>query len=123
MAQRANELYESFEKAETYYNLGALKHFNFMEKHVIHKWNTCFNEFEPKLSNSNTAKICNETTTTVRDFITSLGRNTICIDDIRSILSNKHKFRVIYTDNDTYLAKDPDFEPSEEVTGEGLFQW
>jgi glycosyltransferase involved in cell wall biosynthesis len=123
MAQRANELYGSFEKAETYYNLGALKHFNFIEKHVIHKWNTCFNEFEPKLSNSNTAKICNETTTTVRDFITSLGRNTICIDDIRSILSNKHKFRVIYTDNDTYLAKDPLFEPTEEVTGEGLFQW
>ena len=123
MDQRANELYSSFEKAETYYNLGALKHFNFMEKQVFHKWNTCFHEFEPKLSNSNTAKICNETNTTVKDFIKSLGRNTICIDDIRSILSNKHKFRVIYTDNDTYLAKDPLFEPTEEVTGEGLFQW
>lgn len=121
MAQRANELYGSFEKAETWYNLGSLEHANFMEKRVFGKWNDCFNEFNPKQSNSNTAKICNETTVKLQDYIRDLGRKVICIDDIRSVLTNKHKFRVIYTDDDTYLTKDPSFEPQEEV--ESLFTW
>jgi glycosyltransferase involved in cell wall biosynthesis len=121
MAERAKQLYDSFEKAETYYNLGALKHFTFMEKQVFHKWNDCFHKFEPKLSNSNTAKICSETTTTHSDFIKKLDRKIICIDDVRSVLANKHKFRVIYTDNNTYLTKDPAFEPEEQA--ESLFSW
>jgi hypothetical protein len=45
----------------------------------------------------------------------------LCIDDIKSVLANKHKFRIIYTDNDTYLTKDPVFEPEEE--GEDLFSF
>jgi hypothetical protein len=121
MAERAKQLYDSFEKAETYYNLGALKHFNFMEKQVFHKWNDCFQNFVSRNSNSNTAKICNETTVKLKDYITALGRKIICIDDIRSVLTNKHKFRVIYTDNDTYLTKDPAFEPEEQA--ESLFSW
>lgn len=123
MAERAKQLYDSFEKAETYYNLGAIKHFNIMENHVFHKWNDCFHKFETKTSSSNTAKICNETTVRLEDYITKLGRNIICIDDIRSVLTNKHKFRVIYTDIDTYLSKDPLFEPKEEATGKSLFEF
>jgi glycosyltransferase involved in cell wall biosynthesis len=122
MAKSAQELYDSFEKPETWYNLGSLDHAKQQEDSVFHKWNSCFREFQPKLSNSNTAKICNETTITHSDFIENLGRSVICIDDVRSVLTNKHKFRVIYTDNDTYLTKDPVFEPAEE-TSEELFQW
>jgi hypothetical protein len=122
MAQRAKELYDSFEKAETYYNLGTLKHFNIMEKQVFHKWNDCFHQFNTKQSNTNTAKICNETTIKLQDYIRDLGRKVICIDDIRSVLTNKHKFRVIYTDEDTYLTKDPSFEPTEE-SNESLFSF
>ncbi len=121
MAQRAIELYDSFEKAETYYNLGALKHFNITENNVFHKWNKCFTDFKPKESNTNTAKICNETAVKLQDYIKDLSRKVICIDDIRSVLTNKHKFRVIYTDKDTYLTKDPSFEPKEQE--ESLFQW
>lgn len=123
MAQRAKELYYSFEKAETWYNVESLKHAQFMEKKVFHKWNDCFSEFSARTSNSNTAKICNETTVTVKDFITGLERKVICIDDIRSVFTNKHKFRVIYTDEDTYLTKDPSFEPVEEETGMSLFEF
>jgi hypothetical protein len=123
MVDRANQLYDSFEKAETWYNLGALNHAIIIENHVFHKWNDCFHKFEQKQSNSNTAKICSETTTTVSAFIESLGRKIICIDDIRSVLANKHKFRVIYTDTDTYLTKDPSFEPVEEVAGASLFEF
>jgi glycosyltransferase involved in cell wall biosynthesis len=122
MAQRAKELYDSFDKAETWYNLESLKHANQQEANVFRKWNECFNEFKSKESNSNTAKICSETTTTHKDFIQQLGRKLICIDDVRSVLTNKHKFRVIYTDDDTYLTKDPSFEPVVEVKEE-LFQW
>ena len=122
MASKAKELYDIFEKAERWYNLGSLQHAQEQEATVFHKWNTCFNTFESKQSNSNTAKICNETTIKHVDFISGLNRSIICIDDVRSVLTNKHKFRVIYTDEDTYLTKDPSFEPIEETEGLSLFE-
>ena len=79
--------------------------------------------FESKQSNSSTAKILQNDTVKYSDFIKDLGRKIICIDDCRSALTNRSKFRVIYTDNDTYLTKDPSFEPTEEVTGASLFQF
>jgi hypothetical protein len=122
MATKAKELYDIFEKAERWYNLGSLQHAREQEAVVFHKWNECFNDFESKKSNSNTAKICNETTITHKEFIDNLNRSIICIDDVRSVLSNKHKFRIIFTDNDTYLTKDPSFEPIEETEGLLLFE-
>jgi glycosyltransferase involved in cell wall biosynthesis len=123
MASKAKELYDIFEKADRWYNLGSLEHARGHEASIFNKWMECFRDFEPKQSNSNTAKICSENTIKHLDFITDLGRSIICIDDVRSILTNKHKFRVIYTDNDTYLTKDPNFEPFEELTGENLFEF
>ena len=122
MASKAKELYDIFEKAERWYNLGSLEHAQQQETAVFHKWNECFNSFECKKSNTNTAKICNENTIKHVDFISDLNRSIICIDDVRSILTNKHKFRVIYTDDDTYLTKDPNFEPEEETEGLALFE-
>jgi glycosyltransferase involved in cell wall biosynthesis len=122
MAQRTKELYELFPTAESWYNVESLSHGQFMERRVFGKWNDCFSEFCSKQSNSNTAKICTETTVKLQDYVRGLKRNIVCIDDIRSVLTNKHKFRVIYTDNDTYLTKDPTFEPTEEVTGLSLFE-
>jgi len=122
MAEKAKELYDIFEKAERWYNLGSLQHAQSQESSVFNKWNTCFNTFEAKQSNNNTAKICNETTITHKEFIDNLGRSVICIDDVRSVLTNKHKFRIIFTDSDTYLTKDPSFEPSEETEGLSLFE-
>ena len=123
MAIKAKELYDVFEKAERWYNLGSLQHAQEQEAGVFHKWMECFRNFEPKQSNTNTAKICNENTIKHVDFISELDRSIICIDDVRSVLTNKHKFRVIYTDNDTYLTKDPSFEPIEEETGLSLFSF
>ena len=122
MASKAKELYDIFEKAERWYNLGSLEHAQEQEATVFHKWNNCFNDFESKKSNTNTAKICNENTVKLVDFISDLNRSIICIDDVRSVLTNKHKFRVIYTDDDTYLTKDPSFEPIEEVESLSLFE-
>ena len=123
MAEKAKELYGIFEKADRWYNLGSLQHAQEQEASIFGKWMECFKDFDPKQSNANTAKICNETTIKHVDFISGLGRSIICIDDVRSVLANRHKFRVIYTDNDTYLTKDPSFEPFEELTGEDLFEF
>jgi glycosyltransferase involved in cell wall biosynthesis len=132
MASKAKELYNIFEKAERWYNLGSLQHAQEQESTVFHKWNDCFNNFTPKQSTSETAKIAKETTVECREFIKQLrGKNpkntfddgssfNICIDDVRSALSNKHKYRVIYTDDVTWLTKDPLFKPKEK---ESLFQW
>lgn len=120
MAERAKQLYDSFDTAEKWYNLESLKHAQFMEKNVFHKWNECFHEFKPKQSNNSTAKILDNITVKYNDYIKDLGRKVICIDDVRSVLTNKHKYRIIYTDDNTYLSKDPSFWPTEE-TNESLF--
>lgn len=117
------EAYNNYDTAEKWYANGHLEVFKAQEDQVFHHWNECFGSFAGKQSNSSTAKICNETTVKYADFITALKRNIICIDDVRSVLTNRHKFRVIYTDKDTWLTKDPSFEPSEEVVGLGLFEF
>lgn len=123
MAERAKQLHGSFSDAEAWYNIGSLDHAKSQEAKVFHKWNSCFNMFQPKQSNSNTAKILENTTVKYSDYIKNLGRKIICIDDCRSALTNRSKFRIIYTDNDTYLTKDPSYEPQDEETGESLFSF
>jgi len=122
MVETVLDLYNNVPDAKTWYANNILEVYQSKENDVFHKWNECFNKFTSKQSNSNTAKICEETTVKYIDFTNSLGRRLLCIDDIKSVLTNKHKFRIIYTDNDTYLSKDPTFEPEEE-TSEALFQW
>ena len=114
--------YDMFANSSDWYGKGSLQYTQQKESTVFHIWNSCFNDFKPKQSNSNTAKILDFGTVKYSEFIESLGRNLICIDDTRSVLTNKHKYRIIYTDNDTYLTKDPTFEPEEEITGLGLFE-
>ena len=121
MAEDVKDAYHSYPTAKSWYDKNALQDTQNLEAGVFHKWNECFNEFAPKQSNSNTAKILEHTTVKHSDYIKNLNRSLICIDDIRSVLTNKHKYRVIYTDNDTYLTKDPSFEPIEEITGASLF--
>jgi len=122
MVETVLDLYNNVPDAKTWYANNILEVYQSKENDVFHKWNECFNKFTSKQSNSNTAKICEETTVKYIDFTNSLGRRLLCIDDIKSVLTNKHKFRIIYTDNDTYLSKDPTFEPVEEVTGLSLFE-
>ena len=124
MAEDIKAAYNQYPTSKSWYAVyDSVKHFNIHEEAVFHKWNHCLDEFESKQSNTNTAKICDETTVKYADFIAALGRRVICIDDIRSVLANKRKFRIVYTDKDTWLTKDPSFEPKEEVTGMGLFEF
>ena len=122
MVKDVLDVYNIFDTAKSWYDKNALQDTQQKEKGVFHKWNKCFNDFDPKQSNSNTAKILENTTVKHSEYIKDLGRNLICIDDVRSVLTNKHKYRIIYTDDDTYLTKDPAFEPTEEVEGLSLFE-
>ena len=122
MAETVLELYNTITTAKTWYDTGILAQYRDIESKVFHKWYSCFNEFTVKESNVNSAKICSETTIKLCDYISNLNRSVICIDDIRSVLTNKHKFRVIYTDQDTWLTKDPSFEPNDQDVGINLFE-
>lgn len=122
MANDIQEAYQKFDTAEKYYATGALAFYQQLESEVFHKWNHCFNSFVAKHSNNNTAKICKKETTSVREFIKELDRSVICIDDIKSVLTNKHKFTVVYTDKDTYLSKDPNFLPDDQEDSLQLFE-
>lgn len=120
MAERVSELYNKFQDAQSWYDVGSLEHARILENRAYQKWYECFIEFTTKQSNNATAKICSETTVKYSDFTKNIGRTFI--EDYLPIYANKHKFRVIYTDKDTYLTKDPNFEPTEEETSLGLFE-
>jgi hypothetical protein len=56
-------------------------------------------------------------------FRSDLNRNHLAREDLESVLSNRYKFlHVVYTDDDTWLSKDPCFKPVEEIIGTNLFE-
>lgn len=122
MAKVVTDLYNNVPDSKTWYSNGILNRYRDIENDVFHKWNECFNAFEGKKSNNNTAQICNFNTVQYKDYIKALNRNLICIDDARSVFTNKHKFSVIYTDDNTYLTKDPTFMPVEVEESTNLFE-
>lgn len=122
MAEDVKGAYDMFVNASDWYNKGSLAHAQMLEDRVFHKWSDCFNEFKSKQSNSNTAKILQNETVNYSQYIKDLNRKIICIDDIRSVLTNKHKYVITYTDENTYLSKDPNFTPVEEKFGLSLFE-
>jgi glycosyltransferase involved in cell wall biosynthesis len=106
------DLYNRFSNAESYYSEGKHDKVVAQDATSFDKWNSCFEAFTPKQSNSNTAKILSYDTVVYKDFIEELGRKTICIDDVRSALTNKSKYAtVLYTDDHTILSKEQDYVP------------
>jgi hypothetical protein len=94
-----------------------------LDDQVAEGWIEFLDNFVGKHSNTNSAKINTYETVKYRDYIKDLERKHLAREDFESVLSNKHKFLTVwYTDNDTYLSKDPTYKPVEEVTGVGLFE-
>ena len=100
---------------------GALDYVKELDGQVSVIWSAFLNKFVGKKSTNNSANINSFDTVKYRDYISSLNRTNIAREDFESVLTNKHKYRVIYTDEDTYLTKDPNWEPVEEATGTDLF--
>lgn len=100
----------------------ALEYVKKLDDDVTGTWFRFVYEFEGKKTKTNTAKINDYETIEYKEYITELKRTQIAREDFESVLSNKHKFRVIYTDQSTWLSKDPSFEPSDQDTGINLFE-
>ena len=101
---------------------GALDYVRSLDDNVAKEWVRFLDNFVGKRSNTNSAKINTYETIKYRDYIKDLNRKHLAREDFESVLSNKYKFiNVWYTDNDTYLSKDPIYKPQEEETGADLF--
>jgi glycosyltransferase involved in cell wall biosynthesis len=98
-----------------WYERGSLEYIQNLDNRTTDLWNNFVNSYVPsKISSGSSAKI-NEVTGNVRysDFIQALQRASVSIEDIKSVLTNRHKFHIIYTDMNSYLSKDANFVPKE----------
>lgn len=101
----------------------ALEYVTELDNKVAQAWVKFLDDFVGKRSNTSAAKINTYNTVKYRAYIKELERKHIAREDFESVLSNRYKFvNVWYTDNDTYLSKDPTFKPEEEKTGISLFE-
>ena len=99
----------------------ALEYVKQLDESVSIAWVNFLDNFVGKRSNTNTAKINSHETVLYRDYIKDLNRTHLAREDFESVLSNRYKFiNVLYTDDNTYLSKDPLFKPKEQ---ESLFEW
>ena len=110
------QLYNEFPTAESYYVTGALEYYQQRENEIAKMWIDTFDSFNSIQSTSSKAGILQHSTIKYSDYITSLNRDDCCIDDFRSVYTNKHKYRVIHTDSDTWLTTDADFVAPEAVS-------
>jgi glycosyltransferase involved in cell wall biosynthesis len=117
-SETITEIYSSVQSAE------ALDYVCDLDDEVAEGWISFLYNFIGKHSNTNAAKINTYETVTYREYIKDLKRTHLAREDFESVLSNKHKFiNVCYTDNNTYLSKDPTYKPEEELTGKSLFEF
>lgn len=104
-------------------NPEALEYVCRLDEQVSQGWVDFVSQFQSKTSKTNAAKINDYNTVKYSDYIKDLNRNHLAREDFESVLSNRHKFNtVVYTDNDTYLSKQENFVPEEEVVGINLFE-
>jgi len=113
--------YNADRKDRNHDALQYIKHLDFQTSDRWKKFLSGYNQ--TSLARSDSAKINDYSEIKYADFIRVLNRTQLAIDDVKSVLTNKSKYNIIYTDNDTYLSKDPNFIPKEEVTSslESLF--
>jgi len=119
----AGNLIKLLYNVDNYYANGALDYINQLDNDTAKGWIQFLDNFIAKRSNTNAAKINNYDTVCYRDYIKELDRGHLAREDFESVLANRHKYIVnVYTDDNTYLSKDPVFKPEEEETVSNLFE-
>ena len=114
---KLNELYN------TIYGTEGLGYVLSLDDQVAEGWIKFLDNFVGKRSNNNAAKVNTYETVCYKDYIKDLNRTHLAREDFESVLSNRYKFIIsIYTDDNSYLSKDPSFVPDEEPVGLGLFE-
>jgi glycosyltransferase involved in cell wall biosynthesis len=120
--ENVGNLIKELYNVDNYYSTGALDYVKQLDNDVSQSWITFLDNFVSKRSNTNAAKINNYDTICYRDYIKELEREHLAREDFESVLANRHKFIInTYTDDNSYLSKDPIYKPVEEETGESLF--
>ena len=120
----AGNLISMLYNVDNYYHTGALDYIKKLDADTAEGWIRFLDDFIAKRSNTNAAKINNYDTICYRDYIKELDRSHLAREDFESVLANRHKFIInTYTDDNSYLSKDPVFKPTEEETGESLFEF
>tara|TARA_R110000868_G_scaffold75499_1_gene217749 strand:- start:214 stop:714 length:501 start_codon:yes stop_codon:yes gene_type:complete len=122
--ENAGNLIKLLYNVENYYDNGALDYVKKLDNDVSQSWIAFLDNFVAKHSNTNAAKINNYNSVCYRDYIKELEREHLAREDFESVLANRYKFIInIYTDDNSYLSKDPAYKPIEEETGESLFEF
>jgi hypothetical protein len=103
------------------YDPSGLGYVMLLDDQVEQQWKNLLETFKAKQSKSSSAKILKYDTVSYKEFIIELNRTNLAREDFESVLSNKHKFNVIYTDQNTYLSKDATFVPEDETVN--LFEF
>ena len=99
----------------------ALDYVKKLDEEVSQGWVHFLFDFDQRKAKSDKATINMFGTVKYSEYIQSLNRKQLAREDFESVLTNRHKFRIIYTDNETWLTKDPTFEPVEQQEGVSLF--
>ena len=97
-------MYLTYSTAESWYKHKTVANITEYNQTVPDYWLRVFEQFKPKTSNLNTAAICHETDVNYSDYMASLGRIVICLDDIKSVLTNRSKFVISQTRETTHLT-------------------
>lgn len=110
------KIYENMNPKE-WYDTGALEYVKQLDENTADKWVSFLESYtSSSISKSESAKINTYNTVKYLDFIKELNRKSLAIEDIKSVLTNKHKYNIIYTDDNTYLSKDKHFVPNEKTS-------
>lgn len=110
------KLYDNMNPKE-WYQTGALEYVKQLDENTAEKWVSFLESYTPtSISKSDTAKINEYTTVKYLDFIKELNRKSLAVEDIKSVLTNKHKYNIIYSNEHTYLSKDKHFVPKEKTS-------
>lgn len=103
---------------KVFYKTNALKYVQSLDHDTVQSWIDFMQGYEGRKAKTNAAKINEYETVKYSDYIKELDRKQIAREDFESVLTNRYKFNIIYTDKDTYLSKDVNFVPLKE---ENLF--
>lgn len=118
-ASLINALYSVMNPTQFYSETGCFDYILDLDEQAPKVWNDFVNGYQGRQSKVDTAKINNDpnlkTTGYVQynTFIKELDRKKLSRIDFESVLTNRYKFVIKYTDNHTYLGKDDVFEPNE----------
>jgi glycosyltransferase involved in cell wall biosynthesis len=104
-----------------WYSNKALDYVKMLDESTENYWNNFLNNFKPtSVSKSDSAKINEFYSIEYANYLKSLNRKHIGIEDIKSVLTNKHKYNILYTNSSTYLSKDKFFVPQEKTKTSSL---